>query len=162
MEGKAFAVNFQAVGTLDDAPYLCVKAALGWRKRISWKGQEGEAAVMGYLHHLAVNGGSKAAEILGTEALDNEARTLTRCALSNVRLPLPKDFQITAGNLEAMIMKAMMEEHSIAVVVLSYRGHWWVRFSAKVYLTIEDFETTALRLRQMCEDLMKDRNIRRN
>lgn len=150
MEGEAFVANFKGVGTLDDTPYLCTKAALDWRKRVVWEGKRGEEAVMGYLHHLAREGGRKVAEVLETEVLDNEDESLSRCALVNVRLPLSTES--TPADLGSSIMRRMVDEHGVAVVVLSYRGQRWVRLSAQVYLTTEDFERAAVLLRKVCAE----------
>lgn len=158
MEGEAFAANFQSVGTLDDMPYLCIKAALDWRKRITWNKKQGEEALKGYLHHLAAKGGKVTAEILGTEVLDNEQGSLSDCALVNVRLPLPADFQVrssTSASVGALIMRRMMEGHYTAVVVAFYRRYWWVRLSAQVYLTLDDFEKAALKLRDICQEILQ-------
>lgn len=160
MRGEAFAANFQSVGTLEDAPYLCVQAALDWRRRIRWKGKRGEDAVRAYLQDLATEGGKHVAHVLGTEVLDNTRQTLSRCAITTVRLPLPQGFQIGSVDVGACVMRRMMEEHQIAVVVSSYREAWWVRLCAQVYLTLEDFEKMAMLLRELCEKLVQDERSR--
>jgi hercynylcysteine S-oxide lyase len=53
-------------GTIDHAPYLSVSAAFVYR---SWLG--GEKKINDYCHQLAIEGGKKLAEVLGTEVMDS-------------------------------------------------------------------------------------------
>lgn len=69
---KSVFVNaFEFVGTLDNAPYLCVRDSIEWRERVLG----GEERILEYQESLARQGGRKVAEILGTKVLENE-RTL--------------------------------------------------------------------------------------
>ena len=54
-------------GTLDFTPILSVSAALDWRK---WIG--GEKAINDYCHSLALEGGKRLAQILGTRRMDED------------------------------------------------------------------------------------------
>ncbi|KAK4506144.1 hypothetical protein PRZ48_004109 [Zasmidium cellare] len=83
-----FVNNFEFVGTVDNAPQLCVPAALAWRSKIVWKDLKGEEAVMAYGVELARRGGDVVAEALGTEVLENGEGTLRGCAFANVKLPV--------------------------------------------------------------------------
>jgi selenocysteine lyase/cysteine desulfurase len=67
-----FVANFASVGTLDDSPYLCVEAAIAWRRRLAWDDLSGEKAIMNYCRRLARDGGEAVATVLGTEVLDND------------------------------------------------------------------------------------------
>ncbi|KAJ4364708.1 hypothetical protein N0V83_009305 [Neocucurbitaria cava] len=75
--------NFEFVGTIDNAPYLCVPAALAWRASLG-----GETAIRNYCQTLAQQGGQHVANSLGTEVMDNGSKTLTQCAMVNIRLPI--------------------------------------------------------------------------
>ena len=153
--GETFAKNFSDTGTMDNTPYLCVPTALDWRSRLRWGKLRGDDAVKGYLLHLARKGGAAVAEKLGTEVMDNEEGTLGNCALTNVRLPLKVE-SVTGGNTAVVeivtqwLMKTMIEEYQTAVYVYSYGACWWVRLSAQVYLTVEDFEHAAEQLLEAC------------
>jgi hercynylcysteine S-oxide lyase len=155
-----FVKNFANVGTLDDNAYLCIRAALAWRSKVTWKGKRGEEAVVGYIHHLAQEGGKLVASLLGTEVLDNEEGSLSNCALVNVRLPLMirKGEGHGTGNAEhvaAWVMRTMIVENETAVVVFSYNGDIWVRLCAQVYLTLEDFEKAGRLLQEVCDRVEK-------
>ncbi|KAF2683942.1 PLP-dependent transferase [Lentithecium fluviatile CBS 122367] len=147
---SSFVVNFEFVGTIDNAPYLCIPAAIQWRESIG-----GEAAIRDYCWTLAQEGTRKVAKVLGTEVLENSAGTLTRCCMANVRLPL------VATKLQEMGAQAGIEKGSVGMVVrdwisrvlvddydtfmaaMWYGGAWWIRLSAQVYLDLDDFEWAA-------------------
>ncbi|KAK5165932.1 uncharacterized protein LTR77_008856 [Saxophila tyrrhenica] len=154
--GASFANNFSDTGTLDNTPYICVPAALNWRKRLMWGDKKGDEAVKAYLPYLAREGGAAVAKYLGTEVLENDERTLGNCSLTNVRLPLSVD-GITGGDsvkvekITAWMMRHMIEENETAVYVYSYGGNWWVRLSAQVYLTKDDFMHAAKMLEKTCQ-----------
>lgn len=82
--GKAFGELFKKVSTVDPTPYVCVQEALKFRKLTCG----GEAKIREYCENIAKAGGRRMAEILGTEVMDNNTRTLQQCCFVNVRLPL--------------------------------------------------------------------------
>jgi selenocysteine lyase/cysteine desulfurase len=147
---SAFIANFEFVGSIDNAPYLCVPAAIAWRESIG-----GEEAIRMYCHDLVTEGAKRAAAALGTEVLDNESKTLTQCCMANVRLPLD------AASLQKMaaqagvgvdkvgmlvrdwVSRTLVDEHHTNIATMWYGGAWWVRMSGQVYLDIEDFEWAA-------------------
>lgn len=160
---SAFVKNFEYVGTMDNAPYLCVPAALQWRRQVALHprdgkaGQLGEAAIMSYCQGLARRGGALVAQRLGTEILENEDGTLGDCAFSNVRLPLDPT---TLAGLSGDVTKAVAVVHWISAVlvheydtflaIIFYAEKWWVRLSAQIYLTERDFEWCGGVLEEVC------------
>ncbi|KAI5367493.1 Putative aminotransferase class V domain, pyridoxal phosphate-dependent transferase, major [Septoria linicola] len=144
--------NFASLGTLDDTPYLCVKAALEWRKRLTWNGKSGEEAIMSYTRHLAKTGGQAVATILNTEVLDNYERTLSQCSMTNIRLPLAKDQKSDKqlNEAAAQIQKTMAFDYKTAINAFVYNGSVWVRLSAQVYLNLADFERAGHALKSVC------------
>ncbi|KAI4738353.1 PLP-dependent transferase [Aureobasidium sp. EXF-12298] len=142
-----FVANFAAVATSDDTPYLCIPAALEWRKRITWGDKTGEEAIIGYNNDLARRGGRLVAEILGTEVLENEELTLGDCAMTNVRLPFNPEGRLIR-DLADRINKTMNLKN-IAVNAYAYEGKFWVRLSAQVYLEMEHFEVAGLALKKI-------------
>lgn len=157
--GCGFVQNFSNIGTLDDTPYLCIPAALRWRAKLRWQGLTGEEAITAYVLQLARKGGRIVAEILGTEVLENAEGTLGACAMTNVRLPLG-DAPAAAVNDEASsedvgswIMKTMITQRATSVSVFPYAGAWWVRLSAPVYVTEDDFRHAGLQLLELCEQV---------
>ena len=161
--GKSVFVNaFEFVGTVDNAPYLCVVDGLRWREEVLG----GEKRVREALTALAREGGQRAAEILGTEVLDNESRSLTRCSMVNVALPLVvegeredgKGTAIPASDKAAVtnwILQTLMDEHKTFVSLYVYRGRWWARLSAQVYLELDDFEWAGRVLKEVCGRVAK-------
>ncbi|KAF2401698.1 PLP-dependent transferase [Trichodelitschia bisporula] len=155
---STFVTNFEFVGTIDNAPYLCVPAALKYRAELG-----GEDAIYAYLEKLAREGGALVAKELGTEVLENKAGTLQRCAFANVRLPLARaDVEKWAekGNEPGVEIRVIghlerraMDEFDTFFAICWYAGAWWVRLSAQVYLDIADFEWAASVLKTLCGGL---------
>ncbi|KAK4188877.1 putative L-cysteine desulfhydrase [Podospora australis] len=160
--GKSvFVNNFGFVGTVDNAPYLCVKDSIKWRAEVLG----GEDRIISTLISMAKEGGKRVAEILGTEVLDNESQTLTNCAMFNVALPLSvdtakKDGEHVVPKSEALavhgwILKTLLDEYDTFVACFVYHGRFWVRLSAQVYLELEDFEWAAETLKKVVARVVK-------
>jgi hercynylcysteine S-oxide lyase len=159
--GKSeFVTNFEFVGTLDDSPYFCVPAAMKWRSRLTWKGKEGEDAVLAYCSQQARRSGVIVARILGTEVLENQEGTLGNCNFSNVRLPLsPKeltgDDAAKRAKIGQWIVKTLVSEYKTFIAIIYFGGAWWMRLSAQVYLTDEDWEWAGRVLLKLCARVRK-------
>lgn len=153
--------QFEFTGTIDTNPYLCVGKALEWRSKIVWKDLKGEEAIMAYYNYLARQAGSIVSEVLGgTEIMDNEDRTLGQCAFANVQLPLSFDSDASGSYTTAMaiaqwISQVVVDEYHTFMPLLIHGGKWWVRLSAQVYLTEEDFEWGGKVLKEVCERAKK-------
>lgn len=169
---SAFVYNFEFVGTLDASAYLCVKDAIKWRQEILG----GEEAIMEYIQWLAQEGGRKTAAILGTEIMENQSGSLSKCAMVNVGLPMwirpnPKsetshaDFShppdhIVLQSDEALdigqwMLKVLMSDYKTFVALFIHNDRVWVRLSAQVYLDLEDFEWAGRTLVELCERVAK-------
>ncbi|KAK3306320.1 pyridoxal phosphate-dependent transferase [Chaetomium strumarium] len=170
---SAFVNQFEFVGTVDNAPYLCVVDSIRWRAEVLG----GEERIRGELTELARQGGAKVAQMLGTEVLDNASRSLTRCSMVNVALPLvveqqqqpegdeeekgkgevPKEGVVAvipgsdAAAVTNWILERLMEDYKTFVALFVYRGRWWARLSAQVYLEMDDFEWAGRTLKEVCE-----------
>lgn len=145
------------MGTIDNSPYLCIPAAIKYRESIG-----GEKAIRGYCHQLAKKAAYRTAEMLGTEVLDNSTGSLTKCCLSNTRLPLRfehvekiarkagMDTEDVGIEVRNWMSKVLIEEYDTFMALLFYGGAWWVRWSAQVYLELSDFEWAAGVLKELC------------
>ncbi|TKA82679.1 hypothetical protein B0A55_01483 [Friedmanniomyces simplex] len=159
--GKSdFVTNFQFVGTMDNSPYLCISAAIEWRSRVTYQGKRGEDAIAAYNFPLAREAGRIGSSALGTEVMENAEGTLGECFFSNVRLPL--SYSEVAGEdhskavkIAQWIAKVLVEEYNTFIAIIFYGEAWWVRLSAQVYLTREDFEWAGGVLREVCERVGK-------
>lgn len=151
-----FVTNFEFVGTLDNAPYLCIPTALEWRSNMTWKDKRGEEAIMSYCLSLAREAGKTVSNLLGTDVMENTEGTLGICNFSNVRLPLSYaevagGDHATAVRVAQWIAKVQVEEYNTFIAVFFYADSWFVRLSSQVYLTIEDFEWAGGVLKEICE-----------
>ncbi|KAK3290422.1 pyridoxal phosphate-dependent transferase [Chaetomium fimeti] len=166
---KSVFVNaFEFVGTLDTAPYLCVKDSIRWREEVLG----GEARIREALTAMAREGGKRAAEILGTKVMDNASQSLTRCSMVNVALPLavqPENGKALEGELASLpsfpesdmsavtdwFLRRLMDEHNTFIALFVYGGQCWARLSAQVYLELDDFEWAGKTLKEVCERVAK-------
>ena len=152
-----YIANFEFVGTIDNAPYLCIPEGLKYRERIG-----GEAAIYAYNHKLAREGGQRVAKILGTEVLENEEGTLGNCCFTNVRLPLKLEEVISVAGKNDIgvpvviwVSAILVKEYGTFMALIFYDNAWWVRLSAQIYLELGDFEWAAEKLKEVCGRVMK-------
>ncbi|KAK4202382.1 pyridoxal phosphate-dependent transferase [Triangularia verruculosa] len=145
-----FVDGFQFIGTVDNAPFLCVKEAIKWREEVLG----GEERIRDELIKMAREGGKLVAEALGTEVLDNETQTMSASAMTNVALPLPAE-EIKANGegqeVHGYILDTLMDEYQTFVAIFVFQGRWWARLSAQVYLELEDFKWAGGVLKEICE-----------
>ncbi|KAI9868752.1 MAG: hypothetical protein M1813_004603 [Trichoglossum hirsutum] len=158
--GKSpFVTLFEFVGTIDNAPYLCIPAALRFRRDVCG----GEDRIREYCTRLAREAGKLVADALGTEVLDNRTGTLTRCCFANVRLPLDVGTDASRGHVlhadvprvTEYIARVLVDDYNTFIAVMFYAGNWWVRLSAQIYLELKDFEWCVGVLREVCERVRK-------
>lgn len=153
VEGEtAFTRQFDFLPTIDYSPYLCVPAALAFRENVCG----GEAAIRAYCSALAIEAGDRTAEIFGTEVLENDEGTLRKgIFMVNVRLPLDPERVELDGRGPAWVVQwlgtKMVEESETFMAAGWSAGEWFVRWSAQVYLELEDFEWGAGVLLKLCE-----------
>lgn len=160
---SAFRNLFQSTATNDDTPYLCVPEALKFREEVCG----GEKAIYEYLERLANEAADVVAGVLGTEVLRDEEGLLTRCAMTNVRLPLKVGDggdggdgdgdghtvveKEAVGKVTEWFRNVLMDEYKTFVPVFEYKGWLWMRLSAQVYLDKSDFEWLGGVLKECCE-----------
>lgn len=158
---KSFFVNnFEWTGTRDYSPVFCVKDAVAYRKEVLG----GEERILNYLWDLNKKGSKRAAEILGTEVLENSKGTLTNCSMANVALPLwlgekgagAKEDEVVipeeeGGQAVAFIMRTLFEDYKTIVPTFWLGKRFWVRISAQVYLDVADYEYGAEALKKLVE-----------
>ena len=152
-----FTLLFEFVATIDVSPYLCIKAALEFREKVCG----GEEKIMKYCQQLANEAGAAAANTFGTEVLDNDQRSLTKCAMTNVRLPL----KIGSGKGEIRPMDVsnvinwlayhLVEDYDTYASIFMHAEALYVRFSGQIYLEIEDYRRGAEALVELCQRVEK-------
>lgn len=152
-----FARLFEDAPTADYTSYLCVPAAIKFRRVTCG----GEKAIREYCERLAVDGGNRLARILRTEVLPELTEQTRRCCFVNVRLPLKlshirgvregeKDKEEDGKRIAEWIQDKIPQEYDSFVPIRFYEGNIWARFSGQVYLTIEDFEWAGKMLQELC------------
>ncbi|GAB7337034.1 hypothetical protein MBLNU457_g2446t1 [Dothideomycetes sp. NU457] len=152
----AFAKLFEGPGTTDSSSFLTVKAAIEWRRHVTWEGRKGEEAVLDYCVAQAEEASAMLARRFGTEVLANGSDIF----MKNVRLPL--DWQTVAGGDQAKakevgiwIAKTILYEYNSFMTVNVHAQNWWFRMSAQIYLTMQDWEKAADIMAEVCERVKK-------
>ncbi|KAI0729240.1 PLP-dependent transferase [Fomitopsis betulina] len=150
-----FVLQHEWTGTIDQVPYLSVGPALDFRK---WLG--GEEAINAYCHKLALDGGKRLAEVLGTKTLD-EAGEFT-LNMTNVRLPLPTKFENskyytpeTGANIFKVLIRRSILDWNFASPIFVHAGAWWTRCSAQVWNEMSDFEYVGEAFKVICADIVE-------
>lgn len=169
-----FETLFEQVATMDMSPYFCVPEAMKFRREVCG----GEEKIYEYCIRIAREGGDKAAEILGTEVMQEEGvraedSGLRNCAFANLRLPIAvvstagggegrKEERerrmplVTieggkAGVVAAWIEEKLVFEMGTFVVTYAHGGWLWCRVSGQVYVEVSNFEWLARGLKGICE-----------
>ena len=152
--GKSpFVLLFEFVATLDSCPYLCIEEALKFRRHVCG----GEEKILKHCEDISDEAGRLAGEILGTDVMDNETKTLTECAFTNVRLPLevgdgPGQIEEKNMYLAAVWMTTTLaRESDVYSPVFFHARNYWTRLSGQIYLDLGDFEKGARALKALCE-----------
>lgn len=124
-----FPQRFDLQGTLDYSPWLAVPAALdGVERRIGWQ------RYREHLAHLATAAQAAVADVWGAELAD-----LPRNPAPSLRLvPLP-DGMVTNEVQAHDLRDRIAAEANAAVAVTSHNGRGFVRLSAQVYNTLDDY-----------------------
>lgn len=147
---------FGFVGTANNDAYITVPAAIKFREEVCG----GEEKIMNYCIELALKGGDRAAEIFGTEVLDNESKTLRNCAFANVRLPLKygegkgKVPHKDVGKVAQFIALESVKLNTFFAIIFFRGAHWW-RISAQAYLEMADIEWGSETMKRLCERASK-------
>ncbi|EKM81466.1 hypothetical protein AGABI1DRAFT_105046 [Agaricus bisporus var. burnettii JB137-S8] len=143
-----FLAQFEWNGTIDFIPYLTVGTALDFR---AWIG--GEAKIFEYCHNLAIEGGKRMAEILGTRVMDpNGEFTLN---MVNVELPLPGRI-LWSSQVKTMLDEKMLNQRNAYSAHFYHNGKWWTRCSAQIYNEVEDFEKLAKIWIEVCDEVTRE------
>ena len=143
---------FRFVATTDDSAYLCIQAALKFRKEVCG----GEESIRAYNTHIAMAGGKKMASILGTEVME-ETGDLRRGFFASIRLPLvigDKETEIQEKNALAVVewvVEKLVDDFDMYMGIYIHAGNFWARISGQIYIDLEDVERGAMALKAICE-----------
>ncbi|KIJ57818.1 hypothetical protein HYDPIDRAFT_34765 [Hydnomerulius pinastri MD-312] len=137
-----FVKLFEWTGTIDYVPQISVSAALDFRQ---WLG--GEHKINEYTHNLAIAGGKRLAERLGTSVMDPEG-DLT-LSMVNVELPIPGDIEYS-DEVNLLLQHTMLLEWNAYAAHYRHNGKWWTRCSVQVWNEISDFDLLANAFKDAC------------
>ncbi|KAF8987258.1 pyridoxal phosphate-dependent transferase [Cyathus striatus] len=128
-------------GTIDYIPALTIPDALKFR---AWLGSE--VKINKYCHDLAMRGGKRVADVLGTSVMDVDGEFTL-----NMKLPFPGSIPYPSEIVFAFC-KGMLEGHKAFSPHFWCNGKWWTRVSVQVFNEIEDFEKLRKAWLSICKD----------
>ncbi|KZT60599.1 PLP-dependent transferase [Calocera cornea HHB12733] len=152
---ERFVKLFEYCGTIDYVPFLSITPALDFRMSLG-----GEDRITAYCHNLAVEGGKRLAEMLGTEVMDKWGELTAN--MTNVRLPMSPPGQLATDELRDLIFSMcdqLTQERDLMVNLYVHDDKWWVRCSAQIWNELSDFEKAGEILLEMCKQ--KDVEMKR-
>ncbi|KAF8655724.1 hypothetical protein AX16_002961 [Volvariella volvacea WC 439] len=139
-----FIAKFYWSGSADFAIPLSINAALDFRAYIG-----GEDKINEYCHQMAIAGGNRLAQILGTSVMDAPNNELT-LNMVNVELPLQAK---PSGEVWFGLQNKLLEEGRVYAVYYHHNAKWWVRVSSQVYNEMSDFEKLGQVLKAACREI---------
>ena len=130
-----FLLAFSYVGTTSYSNYLAMGAALDFRERAG-----GDAAIISYIHDLAVRGGALLARAWATDVLHGDA---LYAAMVDVRVP------VTNATVAGGLGEALMARYHTFVPIYDIGGVggtpgvFYARVSAQIFNDLSDFQYLA-------------------
>ncbi|KAF8999306.1 pyridoxal phosphate-dependent transferase [Cyathus striatus] len=141
-----FVEQFEWNGTIDFTPILTVPDALNFR---AWLG--GEEKINEYCHDLAMRGGERLAEVMGTRVMDPEG--VFTLNIVNVELPFPGSIHYSS-DIDLAFCKGMLEKHNAYSTHFWHNGKWWTWAGVQVWNELEDFEKLGKAWLEVCNDVL--------
>jgi len=123
-----YQLEFSWTGTYDYSAYLSMSEALKFRETF------GEHDIMKYIHQLAIDGGELLAKTWKTEFLIDQSMTGAMC---NIRIPT-KNYTLSQN-----MPTILLERYDTWVPTFNISDNFYVRVSAQIYNSIEDFQFLA-------------------
>ncbi|KAG5641881.1 hypothetical protein DXG03_004021 [Asterophora parasitica] len=120
----------------------------------NWLG--GEHKINEYSHALALEGGKRLAEILGTRVMDPDGELTLN--MVNVELPFPGTIRPTE-KLVVKFQRKLLEEKKAFSAFYYHNDRWWTRCSAQIWNELEDFEKLGNIWVEACQEILEDLGV---
>ena len=144
--------QFEYFGTMDNAPYCCIEEAVRFFDEVCG----GYEATRSYCQDLARRAENLLVETLGTESFGTTEEE--RIFFAQVRLPIGvgerSRGQVPLEDVPLVtdwMHRVFTEDYRTYLYLLFYRGSWWARLSAAVYVDFEDCRYAAKVLKDVSE-----------
>ncbi|KAG5353596.1 hypothetical protein C0989_005117 [Termitomyces sp. Mn162] len=147
-----FAIQWEWNGTIDYTPFLSIAPALDFR---NWLG--GEHKINEYCHDLALKGGKRLAEILGTRVMDPEGDLTLN--MVNVELPFPRSVKPTQ-EIDHKFKEKLLRKHKAYSAHFYHNGCWWTRCSAQIWNELGDFEKIGKVWLSVCTETLEELGLK--
>ncbi|KAK1233737.1 hypothetical protein PQX77_003084 [Marasmius sp. AFHP31] len=147
---QAFVEQFLWNGTIDWTNYFTVVPALDFRE---WIG--GEEKINAYCRKLAIEGGKKLAETMGTEVLDDTENQELTLNMANVTLPISSKLPFTA-EVDLKFKTKMLRDKNTFGAHYLHNGRWCVRVSAQIWVEVGDFVKLGKAYLDVCPEIERE------
>ncbi|KAJ7751451.1 pyridoxal phosphate-dependent transferase [Mycena metata] len=145
-EVGTFVMRFFFPGTLDVTIPLSVNDALDFRE---WLG--GEEKINEYCHRLAIDGGKRLAEVMGTAVLAGPEEQLAN--MVNVELPLPSSLRPSIP-IYFQLQRLLLDKYHTYATQFYHNGKWYTRVSAQIFNEVSDFEKLGSAWLDVCREVL--------
>ncbi|KAF9075416.1 pyridoxal phosphate-dependent transferase [Rhodocollybia butyracea] len=149
-QGPNFVEQFEWNGTIDFVPYISASCALDFRE---WLG--GEEVINTYCHRIALEGGKRLAQILGTEIIDEHQGFQFTLNMVNVAVPFPPTMSSDA-EIDMAFRKKLLIKKNIYPAFFYHNGKWWMRCSSQIWSQVEDFEVLGELVLIACKEIIAE------
>lgn len=109
-----------------------------------WLG--GEETINSYCRNLALEGGKRIAEIMGTRMMDESPNSEQTLNMVNVELPLQGIPDYKIDYVQDILRDRLLLEFKVYAAHFYHNGRFWTRLSAQVYNEVRH----AVMLRSLC------------
>ncbi|KAJ3935050.1 MAG: pyridoxal phosphate-dependent transferase [Lentinula lateritia] len=148
--GSNFVEQFEWNGTIDFVPYISASCALDFR---AWLG--GEHVINDYCHRIALEGGKRLAQILGTEIIDQGQDFQFTLSMVNVAVPFPPTMS-SAFEIDMAFRRKLLIKRKIYPAFFYHNGKWWIRCSAQIWSQVEDFEVLGEAILEASKEILEE------
>jgi len=94
-----------------------------------------------YCRDLAIRGGQRVAEILGTHEMDETPNRELTLNMVNVKLPLPETpKKAVKVAISGFLKKELLLKWNTFASPFYHQNSWWIRCSAQVWNDMSDFD----------------------
>ncbi|KXN66495.1 PLP-dependent transferase [Conidiobolus coronatus NRRL 28638] len=132
--------KFEWSGPVDFSKWYSSKSVLDYRKSVG-----GDEEIYNYNHNLAVLGGEKVAQILGTKVYGERDQL---GYMTNILLPVKTEVE---PNFPKLLEQYILKNYNIRLRVFSFKNRYYLRLSAQLFLNLKDFELAGLVVKEVLD-----------
>lgn len=98
--------------------------------------------------------------------IDSPSTRLSQSFKVNIRLPITYPVSTDAQRVKSLVAQQkkflyskLMSDYATQAPGFVHNGQWWVRFSAQIYISLEQFEKVARDLKEVCQRIERGEHL---